>query len=67
MPRYMLKAQTAKTFADVAGTERSKKSLTRVVEFLHNPLKYKEIEPVMPKGSIACGPPGTAKPFLQKL
>jgi cell division protease FtsH len=58
--------KTGKTFADVAGQEEAKESLTEVVDFLHQPQKYKEIGAILPKGILLVGPPGTGKTLLAK-
>ncbi|WP_040214531.1 ATP-dependent zinc metalloprotease FtsH [Clostridium polynesiense] len=59
-------AETGKTFADVAGQDEAKEALTEIVDFLHNPEKYKEIGASMPKGALLVGPPGTGKTLLAK-
>ena len=62
---YMEK-KTGVTFADVAGQEEAKESLTEIVDFLHNPDKYTEIGAIQPKGALLVGPPGTGKTLLAK-
>ena len=57
-------AQTGKTFADVAGQEEAKEALEEIVDFLHNPDKYRSVGAVMPKGVLLVGPPGTGKTLL---
>lgn len=64
--KVYVEAQTGKTFADVAGQDEAKEALTEIVDFLHNPLKYKEIGAIMPKGALLVGPPGTGKTLLAK-
>ena len=53
-------------FSDVAGEEEAKEALQEVVDYLHNPGKYKEIGAAMPKGILLVGPPGTGKTMLAK-
>ncbi len=62
--KIYIESQTGKTFADVAGQDEAKEALTEIVDFLHNPLKYKEIGAIMPKGALLVGPPGTGKTLL---
>lgn len=62
--KIYVSAQTGKTFADVAGQDEAKEALTEIVDFLHNPAKYKEVGAVMPKGALLVGPPGTGKTLL---
>ena len=64
--KIYVEAQTGKTFADVAGQDEAKESLTEIVDFLHNPKKYEEIGASMPKGALLVGPPGTGKTLLAK-
>lgn len=64
--KVYVEAQTGKTFADVAGQDEAKEALTEIVDFLHNPNKYKEIGAIMPKGALLVGPPGTGKTLLAK-
>jgi cell division protease FtsH len=64
--KVYVEAQTGKTFADVAGQDEAKEALTEIVDFLHNPAKYKEIGAIMPKGALLVGPPGTGKTLLAK-
>lgn len=59
-------AKTGKSFADVAGQDEAKEALMELVDFLHNPGKYKEIGANMPKGALLVGPPGTGKTLLAK-
>ena len=53
-------------FSDVAGEDEAKENLTEIVEYLHNPDKYREIGASMPKGILLVGPPGTGKTMLAK-
>ena len=53
-------------FTDVAGEDEAKENLTEIVDYLHNPEKYKEIGAQMPKGLLLVGPPGTGKTMLAK-
>ena len=53
-------------FADVAGEDEAKESLTEVVDYLHNPKKYTDVGASMPKGVLLVGPPGTGKTMLAK-
>ena len=62
--KIYVKAQTGKTFADVAGQDEAKEALEEIVDFLHNPDKYAEIGANLPKGALLVGPPGTGKTLL---
>ncbi|XAY17390.1 ATP-dependent zinc metalloprotease FtsH [Bengtsoniella intestinalis] len=62
---YMEKS-TGVTFADVAGQDEAKESLTEIIDFLHSPEKYTEIGAKLPKGALLVGPPGTGKTLLAK-
>lgn len=53
-------------FADVAGEDEAKESLSEIVDYLHNPKKYEAIGAKMPKGLLLVGPPGTGKTMLAK-
>ncbi|MGN0141820.1 MAG: ATP-dependent zinc metalloprotease FtsH [Roseburia sp.] len=53
-------------FTDVAGEDEAKENLTEIVDYLHNPDKYREIGASMPKGILLVGPPGTGKTMLAK-
>ncbi len=62
--KVYVKAQTGKTFSDVAGQDEAKEALVEIVDFLHNPKKYAEIGANLPKGALLVGPPGTGKTLL---
>ena len=62
--RIYVKAQTGKTFADVAGQDEAKEALSEIVGFLHDPQRYTEIGAKLPKGALLVGPPGTGKTLL---
>ena len=62
--KIYMENQTGKNFKDVAGQEEAKESLSEIVDFLHNPGKYKEIGARVPKGILLVGPPGTGKTLL---
>ena len=64
--KIYVESQTGKTFADVAGQEEAKDALREIVDFLHNPEKYKNIGASLPKGALLVGPPGTGKTLLAK-
>jgi len=64
--KVYVEKETGVTFKDVAGQEEAKESLTELVDFLHNPGKYKEIGAKLPKGALLVGPPGTGKTLLAK-
>ena len=57
---------TGVTFKDVAGQDEAKESLQEVVDFLHNPKRYRDIGAKLPKGALLVGPPGTGKTLLAK-
>jgi cell division protease FtsH len=61
-----VKSSEGITFADVAGEDEAKENLTEIVDYLHNPDRYKEIGASMPKGILLVGPPGTGKTMLAK-
>ena len=64
--KVYVKSETGIKFSDVAGEDEAKESLTEIVDYLHNPAKYKEIGASMPKGVLLVGPPGTGKTMLAK-
>lgn len=57
---------TGVNFDDVAGQDEAKEALSEIVDYLHNPEKYKSIGAKMPKGALLVGPPGTGKTLLAK-
>ena len=64
--KVYVEESTGVTFAQVAGQDEAKESLQEMVDFLHNPGKYKEIGAKLPKGALLVGPPGTGKTLLAK-
>ena len=64
--KVYVKSSTGIKFSDVAGEDEAKELLTEIVDFLHNPEKYREIGASMPKGALLVGPPGTGKTLLAK-
>ncbi|WP_407637994.1 ATP-dependent zinc metalloprotease FtsH [Bacillus andreraoultii] len=64
--KIYVEAQTGITFSDVAGQDEAKEALQEIVDFLHNPGRYKEIGAKIPKGALLVGPPGTGKTLLAK-
>ena len=64
--KVYVKSSTGIKFTDVAGEDEAKDLLTEIVDYLHNPQKYKEIGASMPKGALLVGPPGTGKTLLAK-
>ena len=62
---YVKSSQGIK-FSDVAGEDEAKESLSEIVNYLHDPGKYREIGAAMPKGILLVGPPGTGKAMLAK-
>ena len=59
-------SSTGIRFADVAGEDEAKELLSEIVDFLHNPEKYRQIGAKLPKGALLVGPPGTGKTLLAK-
>jgi len=64
--QYVVDAGKSVKFADVAGEDEAKESLSEIVDFLNNPQKYEAIGAKMPKGALLVGPPGTGKTLLAK-
>ena len=64
--RVYVKSAEGIKFADVAGEDEAKENLSEIVDYLHDPGKYKEIGASMPKGILLVGPPGTGKTMLAK-
>ena len=64
--KVYVKSSAGIKFSDVAGEEEAKESLKEIVEYLHEPSKYREIGAAMPKGVLLVGPPGTGKTMLAK-
>ena len=64
--KVYVKSSEGIKFSDVAGEDEAKENLTEIVDYLHNPGKYKDIGASMPKGILLVGPPGTGKTRLAK-
>ncbi len=64
--KVYVKSSKGIKFSDVAGEDEAKESLAEIVEYLHDPKRYKEIGASMPKGILLVGPPGTGKTMLAK-
>ena len=64
--KVYVKSSEGIKFSDVAGEDEAKENLAEIVDYLHNPGKYKEIGASMPKGILLVGPPGTGKTMLAK-
>ena len=64
--KVYVKSSDGIKFSDVAGVDEAEESLREIVDYLHNPDKYKEIGASMPKGILLVGPPGTGKTMLAK-
>lgn len=64
--KVYVKSSDGIKFSDVAGEDEAKDNLKEIVEYLHDPQKYKEIGASMPKGILLVGPPGTGKTMLAK-
>lgn len=64
--KVYVKSSEGIMFSDVAGEDEAKENLSEIVDYLHNPGKYKEVGASMPKGILLVGPPGTGKTMLAK-
>ena len=64
--KIYVQSETGIKFDDVAGEDEAKEILQEIVDFLHNPEKYRSIGATMPKGALLVGPPGTGKTLLAK-
>ena len=64
--KVYVKSSDGIRFSDVAGVDEAKENLAEIVDYLHNPEKYREIGASMPKGVLLVGPPGTGKTMLAK-
>lgn len=64
--KVYVKSSEGIKFSDVAEEDEAKENLTEIVDYLHNPDKYREIGASMPKGILLAGPPGTGKTMLAK-
>ena len=64
--KVYVKSSDGIRFSDVAGVDEAEESLTEIVNYLHDPSKYREIGATMPKGVLLVGPPGTGKTMLAK-
>lgn len=64
--KIYVKSSEGIRFSDVAGEDEAKENLKEIVDYLHNPNKYKEVGAAMPKGILLVGPPGTGKTMLAK-
>ena len=64
--KVYVKSSDGINFDDVEGVDEAEESLAEIVDYLHDPSKYKEIGATMPKGVLLVGPPGTGKTMLAK-
>lgn len=64
--KVYVKSSEGISFKDVEGVDEAEENLQEIVDYLHNPKKYKEIGASMPKGVLLVGPPGTGKTMLAK-
>ena len=64
--KVYVKSSEGIKFSDVAGEDEAKENLAEIVDYLHNPQKYREVGAAVPKGILLVGPPGTGKTMLAK-
>lgn len=64
--KIYVESETGKSFDDVAGQDEAKEALMEIVDFLHNPGKYRAVGARLPKGALLVGPPGTGKTLIAK-
>ncbi|MFC5559331.1 ATP-dependent zinc metalloprotease FtsH [Ureibacillus thermophilus] len=64
--KIYVESETGKSFNDVAGQDEAKEALKEIVDFLHNPEKYRQVGAKLPKGVLLVGPPGTGKTLIAK-
>ena len=64
--KIYVKSSNGIKFSDVAGEDEAKELLSEIVDYLHDPDKYREMGAAMPKGALLAGPPGTGKTLLAK-
>ena len=64
--KVYVKSSDGINFSDVEGVDEAEESLAEIVDYLHDPSKYREIGATMPKGVLLVGPPGTGKTMLAK-
>lgn len=64
--KIYVERETGKSFDDVAGQDEAKEALMEIVDFLHNPEKFKKVGARLPKGVLLVGPPGTGKTLIAK-
>ncbi|MFC5542956.1 MAG: ATP-dependent zinc metalloprotease FtsH [Bacilli bacterium] len=64
--KIYVESETGKSFDDVAGQDEAKEALKEIVDFLHNPEKYRKVGAKLPKGVLLVGPPGTGKTLIAK-
>ena len=64
--KVYVKSSEGIRFSDVAGEDEAEENLAEIVDYLHNPGKYREVGAAVPKGILLVGPPGTGKTMLAK-